>query len=973
MRCLAYIIPVILLLVGTAAALDPVDVAVTSSHGYMVANGTDSAVITVTVTDGAGWAIKNADVALGITTPWELQGMAGKSDGSGRFVTGILPTTKSGDAVVTASVTVEGVTTVPVVGTLTQTIIADTPSEQVKSYPISATIGSSAEISVVVRDKYGNPVDSRKKKNQVTFITTPYGNNGFTDKKDVKKVKVKGISVPLDATGTAATDFILNTKPGDNFVIIDPPRPLPETLISIQGIADGRPALITQTVAPSGSPPTLVSDGVSRFTLEYRLFDEYGNPTTSQDLSISSNLGEEKTISSNQDGVVGITYGPKSAAGQYTITAVAVANPAVGATQVLRFTSDDPVDMLLTASPQSMASLDLNKDVVSRIMAKVIDTVGNPVQGQTVVYSIRSVDVGTSVQMQPPVIQGGKAKTSTPGVEITSVTDESGIAALDFYPGAFAKGAAAEGTAKIRAMWSGVTRDLDLSYKNYPYLSVSSSVDPMTVQTEGEVNVSLLLRGDGYALLPKPVDVFLVTDRSGSMAQDTPTRISQEKDAATDFTAKFDYSTDRLGQFSFGGKTASFKDYATLDQKLTDKVGQVQNAISKLAPSGYTPMRYALYKAIDEVSSEGRSEAIKALVLMSDGDYNNWGDPLARGPPDRTGNGYDSKYQETIYDYIFFPGIDAEFHDLAYQNMSTYANEHNVRIYTIGYATDISEVGKGTLELLATATGGKYFYALSGDQLRDVYDQIATDLKEAAGVGTRMELDFQKVEVNGEPRDGDQVFDYVHREKQSTWIVPPSGGGYTINSTTDWNDDHRLSFDFGTVKMEEEWVVNFNLRVKESGNIKVLGSNSQVIFDEGKGSLAIPDTYLTATGEGTEKGLEGLALKIRILSVTIPETNKDSAVIVWAVTYNGGDDEINETIERASLNSDHFGFYAATSSKNHHTTEPWTETYTMDIGSIPPGIYKVKVTGTVHDADYSADVAQFTIPGSEQKPVISIR
>jgi hypothetical protein len=173
--------------------------------------------------------------------------------------------------------------------------------------------------------------------------------------------------------------------------------------------------------------------------------------------------------------------------------------------------------------------------------------------------------------------------------------------------------------------------------------------------------------------------------------------------------------------------------------------------------------------------------------------------------------------------------------------------------------------------------------------------------------------------------------------------------------------------------MEEEWVVNFNLRVKESGNIKVLGSNSQVIFDEGKGSLAIPDTYLTATGEGTEKGLEGLALKIRILSVTIPETNKDSAVIVWAVTYNGGDDEINETIERASLNSDHFGFYAATSSKNHHTTEPWTETYTMDIGSIPPGIYKVKVTGTVHDADYSADVAQFTIPGSEQKPVISIR
>jgi hypothetical protein len=973
MRCLAYIIPVILLLVGTAAALDPVDVAVTSSHGYMVANGTDSAVITVTVTDGAAWAIRDADVSLSITAPWELQDKGGKTDGSGRFVTGILPTTKSGDTVVTASVTVKGVTTVPVIGTYTQAIIADIPSEQVKSYPISATIGSTAEISVVVRDKNGNPVDSRKKMNHVTFTTTPYGNNGFTDKKAVKKVKVKGISVPLDATGTAATDFVLDTKPGENFVIIDPPRPLPNTLITIQGIADGKPALITQTVTPDGSPPTLVSDGVSKFTLEYQLHDAYGNPTTNQDLSISSNLGEKKTISSNQDGVVGLTYGPKFVAGQYTITAVAVANPAVTATQVLRFTSDDPVDMLLTASPQSMASLDLNKDVVSRVMAKVIDSAGNPVQGQTVAFSIQSVDVGTSVQTQPPAIQIGKVKTSILLEEITSVTDENGIAALDFSPGAFAKGAAAEGTAKIRARWSSVTRDIELSYKNYPYLSVSTSVDPMTVPTEGEVNVSLLLRGDGYALLPKPVDVFLVTDRSGSMAQDTPTRISQVKDAATAFTTKFDYTTDRLGQISFGGKTGSFKDYATLDQGLTDKINQVQNAISKLAPSGYTPMRYALKKGIEEMSQSGRSESVKALVLMSDGDYNNWGDPLARGTPDKTGNGYDSKYQETIPDYIFFPDIDAEFHDLAYQNMSNYANEHNVRIYTIGYATDISDVGKGTLELLATATGGKYFYALSGDQLKNVYDQIATDLKEAAGVGTTMELDFQQVEVNGEPKDGDQVLEYVHREKQSTWIVPPSGSGSTFNSTDDWNDDHRLSFDFGTVKMEEEWMVNFTLKVGMGGNIKLLGESSKVVFDEGKGTLAIPDTYITATDEGTEKGLEGLTLKIKILSVTIPETNKDSAEIVWAITYNGGDDEIEETIERASLNSDHFGYYGTTSSINKHTTEPWTKTYTMDISGIQPGVYKVKVTGRVHDTGDSSDVAQFTIPGSEQKAVIIIQ
>jgi hypothetical protein len=173
--------------------------------------------------------------------------------------------------------------------------------------------------------------------------------------------------------------------------------------------------------------------------------------------------------------------------------------------------------------------------------------------------------------------------------------------------------------------------------------------------------------------------------------------------------------------------------------------------------------------------------------------------------------------------------------------------------------------------------------------------------------------------------------------------------------------------------MGEEWVVNVTLRVKASGNIKVLGSNSQVLFDEGKGSLAIPDTYLTATGAGTEKGLEGLALKIEILSVTIPESRKDSAELVWAITYNGGSKEIEETIEMASLNSDHFGLYGATSSKNHYTIESWTQTYLLDISGIQPGIYKVKVTGRVHDADDSSDVAQFTIPGLEQKPVIVIQ
>jgi hypothetical protein len=235
-----------------------------------------------------------------------------------------------------------------------------------------------------------------------------------------------------------------------------------------------------------------------------------------------------------------------------------------------------------------------------------------------------------------------------------------------------------------------------------------------------------------------------------------------------------------------------------------------------------------------------------------------------------------------------------------------------------------------------------------------------------------MELDFRKVEVNGAPISGSEVFEYVYRKGESTWVTPPSGIGYPVDSTDDWKDK-QLTFDFGTVKIKEEWVVNFTLKVRMSGNIKVLGSTSQVTFDEGRGSLAIPDTYLTAVPEGTEKGLEGLALNIKILSVTISKSDPGVARVVWSITYNGADDFINEDIARTTLHSNTFGSCGTTSTKNRHTSGAYTDEYPMDIRGLAPGAYKVRVTGTVSDADRSWDVAEFTIPEISKEPVILIR
>jgi hypothetical protein len=999
MRRLFYGILVLLLFVGSVSALDPVNVGVTSSSDWVVANLADSAVITVHVTDGTGKAIKNAEVTLGVTDPWVLETSDGKTDGNGLFTSRFLPTLKSGTAVITAAVEVKKVTTVPVVQTFSQNINADTPADQVRSYPMAATIGSTTEISVLVRDAHGNPVDSRKKKeNQVTFKTTLSGDNGFTDKKAAKKDKVKGISVPLDDTGTAATDFVLDTKPGANYVSIAPPAPLPPTLISIQGTPDEKPASITLTVLPEGNPPTLTTDGTSRFILEYQLGDQYGNPSARQDLSISTSAGEKMVVTSNNDGGVTVTYGPKQAAGKYTVTATAVKAPGVEVTRILQFASDDPTDMLLTASPQSMPSLDVNKKVVSSVMAKVIDTIGNPVQGQVVSFSIQSVAKGSFVQTSEPYIESGKARTAAGGAEITAISDENGHATVLFYPGAFTDkpkdpgySTMAEGTAKVRARWSGVVHDIDLKYKNYPYLSVSTSMNPVTVDVGDEVEVSIRLRGDGYALMPKPVDVLLLNDRSGSMLEDYPDRMVVEMNAANLFSTKFDYTNDRLGLISFGtnGKATaksntncgrdgdsgddasyaktnyksdgkSYTDWATLDQGLSSKSKDIGTAISGLVPSGYTPMRSALYKGITEMKNAGRANAIKALVVMSDGDYNRFGDPLARGS---AGSGDPNAYDDLDPDYVAFSG-------LASQSMAEYAKANGIRIYTIGYAADISGGGRGTLEQLATQTGGKYFYALTGDDLATVYSQIAGELKEAAGVNTRMNLDFQNVEVNGVSVPGSEVFEYVYREGESTHLVPPAPrAAWTENSEPAWNMNHQLSFNLGTIKVNEEWVVTFILKVVKSGNIKVLGANSEVVFDEGKGTLAIPDTYLTSIPQGTEGGLGSLTLRITGLEEAVPRKNERTADLRWHIAYNGNDEDIIEEIWVAPLNSAAFAYKGSTSAKKGDITG----TYPLDISDLRPGIYRVRVTGSVDDAESSSDETEIIIGAVEQTPQILIR
>jgi hypothetical protein len=869
-------------------------------------------------------------------------------------------------------------------------------------------VGSVNDISVRVTDRYGNPVTSRKTKTMVTFTTTNPGDNGFlvtTSSSNygwawghTDTVKVKGVSVALNESGYADVDFSLNTGPGENFIIIDPPDPLPWTLISIQGIPDLKPARITKTITPGGNPPTLRSDNSSTFTISYLLSDQYGNPSTNRNLSVFASSGESRVITSNNEGKVTISYGPKSQAGRYIITAQALDSPSVSSVQTVQFLSGIPTNMLLTANPQTMASLDVKKDMVAWLTAKVIDANGNPVIGQTVSFSLVSVNTGIYVQTKGPVLQGDKKKTANLNDAITVVTDEDGLATANFYPGTFTSDTnnagfspLAEGTARVRAKWSAVSHDIDLSYKNFPYLSVYTSVDPSTVETNETVDVTIRVRGDGYALLPRPVDVFMVTDRSGSMLSDYPDRMAQVINAAKNFATKFDYKNDRLGQFSFGGKEQTgaknndnsgkdgdssddaayakvtyiedgktYSDYATRDLALSSKQADIITAVKGLVPTGYTPMRYALYQAINELKKNGYPSSVKAIVVLSDGDYNYYGDPLARGSK---GSSDPTSYDDLEKNYVAFSGVSS-------QNMAEYARANNIRIYTIGYGADLSAGGRDTLQQLASATGGKYFYGLTGDDLTSFYTAIAGALKDTAGVNTNLALDFSGVEVNGASvTPGSSALRYEWIPGRSTRVTRPDGSGYDVNNTADWAKG-RLNVTLGTIKVNQEYIVTFTMTVLKDGNIRIVNSgNSRVNFDDNKGFVPVPDTYITALPTGTDKGMASPKLEIKNLKRTNSETDKQIAALTWDISYNGNDPEIEEVIEVAPLNSEAYSYRGTTSAGKSDTSG----TYFMNIDDLYPGMYKVRVTGYVDDAGSSFSITQFTIPANVPRPEIVIR
>ena len=402
-------------------------------------------------------------------------------------------------------------------------------------------------------------------------------------------------------------------------------------------------------------------------------------------------------------------------------------------------------------------------------------------------------------------------------------------------------------------------------------------------------------------------------------------------------------------------------------------------AIKDLEASGYTATREALHIGIQEMVAKKSSDpdVVRAVILMSDGEYNYYGDPLARG----TGSDSHIWTGARTDTYTYFSDLGGSRRDggglRTNQNMSVYAKNNGVRLYMISFSNDITRQSATwkTMDTLAEATGGKHYHAATGDDLARIYTEIAGELKTEAGVETRMDLDFGMVHVNDEDRPGERVFAYVHAANVSTaiesWVENETGHHeliprHTIDQTDDWNDDHTLRFDIGTVHLGQVWEATFSLKVLADGNINIFGPGSKINFNDGA-NLDLPDTFVTAVPDLTNMGFGSGTLRLANPRYTCAEPVLELLAAAWDLAYTGAGTvtEIVEYSNDGGLSWVPFETLTAGSATTGGAA-------TLDVRNLPSGEYRVRVRASADDAP---DAAVFFPPirvGKEQKAYIRL-
>ncbi|WP_034602550.1 vWA domain-containing protein [Clostridiisalibacter paucivorans] len=264
-----------------------------------------------------------------------------------------------------------------------------------------------------------------------------------------------------------------------------------------------------------------------------------------------------------------------------------------------------------------------------------------------------------------------------------------------------------------------MAKSLDSIVTNYTDTIV---VDKRANEVEGcrEYEVKLDITGTPPET---PLDVVLVIDRSGSMKSGSPSSMDYAKDAAKEFTEKvlnnnpnnrvavvsFEY-VGEYHDFLFWGwwDDGNLYDDTSINSNFSNNLSSLKGAINSIVANGGTNTEAGFIRASNLMSSYGRPEANKAIVLLTDG-----------VPTVSIGREYgpsnpDNHNSHTIAAYE--AGRNAQFGG-------------DVQVFTVGL---LGEVPSNSLDIardtLDRAQNAGYYETDSAVDLSDIYENIAGQL-----------------------------------------------------------------------------------------------------------------------------------------------------------------------------------------------------------------------------------------------------
>jgi len=956
MRAKAGILLIIslLFLVGAVGALDA-SVINPPSKDWVIANVIDQSTITVSVQNTLG-PINGATVFFSVNNSiYGTMSPATVTTGpSGLATSTFTVNKKSGTAIINANISYnDGGIPVFVTKTVSQNIDHSTPyydfikSPPLFTYPEQGTVASQVPFKVSILDEWGNSIDNR---NPLYIHTIGLHVSSALDPNDCNFVgDDQDISLPLDSNGTLSVNVKLTSKSGTNKILMDTfegkisPQP-----VWITAVANDKPYSMTGSITPGdGRVP---ANNIDKFMIDYYIYDKFGNPIGNRSIWVNTNLTGETTpalYTSDAGGLIRFYYGPKSSILTSKIYAVAYNNSSVNNELIVNFVSDEGTNMVLVLTPQSMVSRDVKPTEEAFVRATVIDDLGNPVQGESVTFSLGSESHGTyNLTVQPAL----DATTAT--------TDVDGNAIVLLYPGSFAKSgepgynSAAEGSVDVIATWNGISKHVTATWKNFPYLSIVTSAEPPNVKVNDTIDITIAVMGNGPNMNGGNVAAMLDIDSSSSMWQnkDTPgpKRMDSAKTAANAFTTELmtpSPSTNWIGVDSFGYNKKE-NPFLLSPQ---NNIGLVQNKIANIVPGtsaqGMTDSITDSINNLTETQGDRPLDKIRAVVVLKD-----------------TANGGTSS-------------VDP----IPMENLAK-STTPKTMIFTVYYNDGTGTAAMKTyLGDIANNTGGKFFMAANSTELTQAFKDIAVILKTAAGVNATLNLNFQNIEVNSTPMVGSKVFTYIPVEPfyNLNWTIVskdqvlgrtrifwPNSSHSVVNQSDDWYDDYQLHFNIGTINISEQWNTTFRLKVNQTGLINIFNcttSASTLLYNDGSvaQNVCLPNLYIFVNPNATTGAQTG-ELDVSNL---VPKSGvfNDSVHMQWNLNYTGFD-KITETYYYRIGNDPSWKEFGSTPNLPSTNGIDILRSRDLDLKKFPAGEYQIRVKATVPGIPPDEDLGAFTKP-----------